>query len=579
MDGLSDSNKSCLFEQLSNIFPQGLLFLNSKNIIAHTNIKFFEMFGLGPSIFGKHIDDIFPNLEIEFIDQSRPYELKNITCHVSFKKLATIAETFSLLIFDTLPYNIPSNRLLQAAFLKLTEVIDEGVNITDDNSIMRFYNKKQLETDGITESDVIGKCVYDDGMITKETSVLHKVIQTGKPILNYEQHYCNYDNKFIKLHGCAYPIIDSGKQLGAIGVFRKPKPDVEIIRKIVSPTISKTDTAPHPNKKTKSLFRFEDIIGINNKFLQQVDMAKLATVGDSPIFLYGETGTGKELFAQSIHMMSERRSGAFIAVNCAAVPESLFEGILFGTALGAFTGAKNRKGLLEEANHGTLFLDEINSMPLLLQSKLLRAIEEKKVRRLGGKREKSLNLRVISSSNIDPLKAIEENILRQDLFYRLAVIFIRLPPLRERYEDIVLLTNYFIKKISKKLKKNVKKISPETLRIIQNHHWPGNVRQLMHYIECIISVMPEDDRILSHTYMPHYYNFFSAENNQMPQSDNNEMDISRGKTNVFESIKQRERENIINVLFKNNGNITKSAEDLSISRRALYYRMKKYNIK
>lgn len=579
MEGLNDRTKSALFEQLGNIFPQGLMFLNSTNIITYANIKLFGMFRLDPSILGKNINKVFPMLKIEFIEQDRSYEYGDTTFYVSTKKLATDTETYSLLLFNTLPYNISSNHLLQAALLQLTEVIDEGVNITDKNSVMRFYNKKQLATDEISEDDVIGKCVYDDGMITKETSVIHKVIQTGKPILNYEQHYLNYNNKYIKLHGCAYPVIDNGEQLGAIGVFRKPNPDEEVIRKVISPTISKTDFADQPNKKSKSLYRFEDIIGIDNKFLQQLDMAKLAATGDSPIFLFGETGTGKELFAQSIHMLSDRSNGAFIAVNCAAVPESLFEGILFGTTTGAFTGAKNRKGLLEEANHGTLFLDELSSMPILLQSKLLRVIEEKKVRRLGGKREKSLNLSVISSSNIDPRKAMEENIIRQDLFYRLAVIFIHLPPLRERYEDVVLLTNYFIMEISKKLKKNVQKINPETLRIIQNHHWPGNVRQLKHYIECIISLMPEDDTVLSHTYMPHYYNFFTTENIQIPQNQSTGMDSSIGRTDVFESIKQRERERIINILIKNDGNITKSADDLGISRRALHYRIKKYSIR
>jgi len=227
-------------------------------------------------------------------------------------------------------------------------------------------------------------------------------------------------------------------------------------------------------------------------------------------------------------------------------------------------------------NLGELFTDLRHNLG---EIQLLRTIEEKKVRRLGGKRDKPLNLRIISSSNIDPRKAIEENFIRQDLFYRLAVIFIHLPPLRRRYEDIVLLTNYFIKRISKKLKKNVHKISPETLRIIHNHHWPGNVRKLKHYIECIISLMPEDDILLSHTYMPHYYNFFSTETDQIPKSNDFENGIPTGKIKVFESINRREREKIINVLVKNGGNITKSAQDLNITRRALYYRMKKFKIK
>src|SRR5699024_5466779 len=193
-------------------------------------------------------------------------------------------------------------------------------------------------------------------------------------------------------------------------------------------------------------------------------------------------GTGKELFAQSIHNNS-LVPGPFVSINCAAIPENLLEGLLFGTTEGAFTGAKNHPGLFEEAKNGTLFLDELNSMPPNLQPKLLRAIETGKIRRVGETRERIVKPRIISALNIHPLDAIENHDIRMDLFYRLGVITIVIPPLKDRLDDIPILVDKFINKFNIKLNKNIKGVTPEVEEIFNSHNWPGNVRELEHLIE------------------------------------------------------------------------------------------------
>jgi len=302
------------------------------------------------------------------------------------------------------------------------------------------------------------------------------------------------------------------------------------------------------------------------------------------------TGTGKELFAQSIHSHSKRKNGPFIGINCAALPESLLESILFGTVKGAFTGAIDRPGLFEQANGGTLFLDELNSMPLGLQAKLLRVLQDGTIRRVGGTQDISVDVRIISSLNTDPNEAVNKKVLRQDLFYRLAVVSIRIPPLKERRDDIPMLTSYFIGKYKRKLNKPVKNISPEVMQCFMNYHWPGNVRELEHVIECAMVVIGDSDYItLDH--LPHHliecYARQQDEHEEVNQLVILDADFrkqthhnNRKKTNYIlkHKIDSTERDLIIKILSETQGNVSRTARILGISRQSLQYRLKKYNI-
>jgi len=304
--------------------------------------------------------------------------------------------------------------------------------------------------------------------------------------------------------------------------------------------------------------------------------------------IYGETGTGKELFAQSIHNASHRSGGPFMAINCAAIPENLLEGILFGTSKGVYTGAVDKAGLFEQANGGTIFLDEINSMPVSLQAKLMRVLQEKKVRRLGHQEETSINVRVISSCNQEPNEAMEQQQLRHDLFYRLAVVYLMLPPLRRQTEDILMLCDHFIEQYNHRLHKSVNALHPNVISAFLDYDWPGNVRQLENCIESAMNIVAADCTVIQPYHIPTYMGLFS---NQRPRhfpastrpTDNGIpsdglLDIL-DNDNVIKKLQGEEKNIIVQTLKGNRGNITKTARQLGISRQRLQYRLKKYGLK
>jgi two-component system response regulator PilR (NtrC family) len=229
---------------------------------------------------------------------------------------------------------------------------------------------------------------------------------------------------------------------------------------------------------------FEAFIGTSPRMLEIFDTIRKTADGASTVMITGESGTGKELVARAIHHEGGRRKGPFISVNCGAVPEGLIESELFGHVKGAFTGAvANTLGLFSAADGGTLFLDEITEIPSSLQVKLLRAIQEREIRRVGDTRDLRIDVRLIAASNRDLTKAVADGMLREDLFYRLNVIPIHLPPLRDRREDIPLLVAHFVEKLSRELGKTIRGVSPETLAVLEQYHWPGNIRELENIIE------------------------------------------------------------------------------------------------
>jgi arginine utilization regulatory protein len=323
----------------------------------------------------------------------------------------------------------------------------------------------------------------------------------------------------------------------------------------------------------------------------------------SPVMLYGETGTGKELFAQAIHNHSGRNVGRYTAVNCAAIPENLLEGLLFGTTSGAFTGARNKLGLFERASGGTVFLDELNSMPTGLQAKILRVIQERKVRRLGSLQEKEVDLKIISSVNKEPHVAISENALRPDLFYRLGVVFIPIPPLRERRDDIVLLARHFLAKHSQALGRGVTDISSDVLSLFNNYDWPGNVRELEHVIEGAINLVVSSKTIERRHLQSHLTawqrlrgqsgieetqvvvapagngSLFERQVNAVTPADMGSTDgrVGTGKSLLVSQAKH-EKAVLEDALATHAGNVTRAAKSIGISRQLFTYKMKKYQL-
>ena len=236
----------------------------------------------------------------------------------------------------------------------------------------------------------------------------------------------------------------------------------------------------------KGLFRLDDIITQNPEMLTLKDTVQRVAANTSPVLIWGETGTGKELFAQSLHSHSSRARGPFVAQNCAAIPTTLLESTLFGTTRGSYTGAENRKGLLKQADGGTLFLDEVNSMDLSLQAKILKAIEEKRFRPVGGEQDVHSDVRIVSAMNVDPITAVREGLLRRDLFYRLGVVQLALPPLRKRPEDIPLLTDFYVEQYNRNMGRAISGVSELVRNALLAYDWPGNVRELQHTMERVV---------------------------------------------------------------------------------------------
>ena len=452
----------------------------------------------------------------------------------------------------------------------------EGVIITDTIGQIRFFNNAQAKIDDIDPEYAIGKKIIDIYQLSDDTSPTMRCLATGQPIMNETMIYQTRLGKVANIINHVYPLFKSGKLIGAIN-FSK---DYQLLEKTV------TESSALPVKKktsNRAHFQFSDIIGSDPDIRNAVRIARMAANSPSPVMIYGETGTGKEMFAQSIHNHSLRKKKPFIPINCAAIPENLLEGMLFGTSKGAFTGAINKRGLFELASGGTIFLDEIDSMPLGLQAKLLRVVQERKVRKLGSLKEIDLDLKILSSVGQPPMEIIQNKTLRMDLFYRIGVVSIMLPSLRERRNELNELIRYFISEYNRCLHLNVTNISKNVLALFNNHNWPGNVRELKHVIEASMNMVGKGKTIrLKH--LPSH--IFPSENKYIRRSDravDSSDSISRDLSMIsFDLVKTQglnEEKMIVNALKKYFGNAAKSAKSLGISPQSFHYKLKKYHIK
>jgi two-component system NtrC family response regulator len=313
---------------------------------------------------------------------------------------------------------------------------------------------------------------------------------------------------------------------------------------------------------------YAEIIGKCEKMKEVSKLVRKVAPSDTSALLLGESGTGKELFARAIHSLSQRRNGPYVAINCAAIPHELLENELFGSEKGAYTGSVARKmGKFEIAEGGTIFLDEVGDLDIALQAKLLRVLQEKNFERLGGTKTISVNVRLIAASNTDLKKAIEKKSFREDLYYRLSVFPIQIPPLRERIEDIPELASYFIEKYCNEMKKLKKTISKEGMKLLERYHWPGNVRELENTIERAI-ILCEGKKI-------------EPEHLAIRIQTPNEIRLREGaglKEVGQHAQAEAERGLIIRILNQARGNKRKTAEILKIDYTTLFEKIKKYNI-
>lgn len=557
-----------VFKTMADKSPVGIIVTNLNYLVMYFNTAANKLFNLKGSNFIK-LDDILPINEIKL--NSR--EVQEINCNqctyaVNIEKINLgDSKLITFYIRDITQQAKEEERLrcLDAAI----DSVSDGVIACDSRGHVVVYNKQISQAEGMDKSEVLGKHYFDIWGLSPEDSYFLSVYKTGKPRLNETWNFNTKTGKEINYLHSTYPVIKDGK---TVGVYCLSK-NVSQIRKLLVKTIELQEKLS-PSEKGKTYnngtrYSFKDIIGESEAIKATIKEAIKAAQGLAPVMVYGETGTGKELFVQSIHNASLNNNEPFIAINCAAIPETLLESTLFGTVKGAFTGAEDTKGLFEQAGKGTLFLDEINSMPQALQAKLLRVIQEKTVRRLGANEETPVFCRVISSTNIDPWQCVHNRTIRQDLYYRLTGIYLRIPPLRERKGDIECLAKYFLNRYSRIYGKGHIKLSKELIELFEKHSWPGNVRELEYVIEGSVSMLDSENCILTAQHLPSH---LRAKDNQGMEH------IDLDGKNLVEKLESIEKRLIFDALNENNWNISHTSNYLGIKRQTLQYKINKFNI-
>ncbi len=451
---------------------------------------------------------------------------------------------------------------MKKLYEEIIERVGVGIHAVNQEGKTIIYNKKMREMEAMDKEDVLHKDVRDVFRFQEnQSSTLLKSLQNGEEIVNVKQTYFNNRGVEITTVNNTFPLTMDGEISAAVEIAT----DVTRMERLMRQNL----------RQTKTDFTFNHIIGKSSEIKEVIALAKRATRTNSNVLIIGETGTGKELFAQSIHAESDRSDSPFITQNCAALPDTLIEGILFGTTKGAFTGAIDSPGLFEQAQGGTILLDELNSLNISLQAKLLRVLQERKVRRIGGSKEIPIDVRVIATVNEDPIDAISNNRLRKDLYYRLAVVTLFIPPLRERYEDIPVLIKEFIQKYNELFKLNVKSVSNVVLQFFEAQSWPGNVRELEHVIEASMNLV-NYEQVIEFDHLPYQYRKSEVKMAASSPEFTESMEETMGLTDQLALF---EKQTIEHYLHKHHSHITNTAIALGISRQSLQYRMKRLDIR
>ncbi|GAV23621.1 sigma-54 interaction domain-containing protein [Carboxydothermus pertinax] len=450
---------------------------------------------------------------------------------------------------------------MREELLKILDSLQEGIEIADEKGEIKYVNQAFTRITGIEKDERIGKNIFE----VSPKGALAQAISTKRPVIGYRTLV---GGSMAEVVSNAVPIIIDGLLAGGAVVFQAV---TDILK--ISEQLSRTQEMLESfTQKLSELsgcrYTFNDIIGTDEKLLYAKKIAKKAAKSDATVLLLGESGTGKELFAQAIHMESKRASKPFIKINCAAIPENLLESELFGYERGAFTGAiKTKMGKFELANQGTIFLDEIGDMDLLLQAKLLRVLEDKQFERVGGVETITTDVRVIAATNRDLKAMVKEGKFREDLYFRLKVIDIELPPLRLRAkEDILLIANNIINKLNRRLGKRVKGLTPKAQELFLNYPWPGNIRELENLLERTI-ILADDQYLDEH----HFYGYFQEVSEQ----------VDSGKAYPIKNLAEIEKEVISLALEKYGRSLAAKrliAEKLGISIASLYNKIKRYNL-
>lgn len=446
--------------------------------------------------------------------------------------------------------------------------IHEGVIMTDSTGKIIFYNKKLGEYEDLDPGEVIGRRLMDVYQWSMESSEHYQVLKTGKPIREGNYRNVTKRGKTMQIIASSFPIKNGSVTEAVYSISRDLTPIRDVYNRAIGLQATSEKRSPGLNNGTR--FTLDNLVCLSSKMKNLIYDAQKAAVGDAPVLVYGETGTGKEMVVQGMHNAGPRSKEPFVALNCAALPESLLESLLFGTKKGAFTGAENTRGFFEQAGSGTLYLDEINSMPLNFQAKFLRAVQEKCFRKLGDDKELPVRCKIVSSVNMDPIKCVKNGQLRKDLYYRISAISLEVPPLRKRKEDILPLVEFFQQKYCEIYGNKNIIIDDDLKQLLNNYDWPGNVRELEHIIESAVSLL-NDNEIMTIYNIPQYLRKKLFFNNYIPPEQ-------EGQT-LNDILAGVEKQVVSHALEKNGMNITQAAKALGISRQNMQYRIEKLGLR
>ena len=436
-----------------------------------------------------------------------------------------------------------------------------GVLITDPDGYVIFFSDTYGKFLGMDPKAQIGKHTTD----VIENSRMHIVARTGVPEINHP-HQIMGRNQIVQ----RIPIYINGKLAAVFGqVMFEDIKDVQILADKLNILESKVQLYEKELENLRaSKYSCRNIVGSSQVMTELRRLAQRAAKVNSPVLLVGDSGTGKELFAHAIHRASDRHRKPFIRLNCSAIPKDLLEAELFGYEPGAFTGAgtKGKPGKFELAHQGTIFLDEVSELPLEIQPKLLRVVEEKIVERLGATRPVKCDFRLIAATNENLEDCIRRGKFRKDLYYRLNVIPLHIPPLRERREDIPLIASHLLQGLCRDFGLAAKGISPEVMKIFQNHDWPGNVRELSNILERTLTLLDERDEMIHVEHLPLFFRSLSTRS-------------ERSQPRILKDLRATsERDAVLHAIRAANNNKNEAARILGIHRTALYKKMKKLNL-
>ncbi|KLU61643.1 arginine utilization regulatory protein RocR [Peptococcaceae bacterium CEB3] len=563
-----------IFRKVLESVHNGVIVIDAEGGIVFLNPAAERIFNCRAEEFlGQHIFRLVPNSALFTVAQSGvpllsdkeklgdKILISNRTPIVWRDKVIGAVSVFQdVTDLESVSEELHTTQKLKATLEAVVENPHEGLVVVDEHCHVVMMNQFYLDVVGFSLEEVIGKHILE---ITPH-SQLPETVQTGNP--QFAELWKVGEREFIMMR---VPIKKDGKIIGAIGktLFK----DMAIARVFAKKMIQLENDLEYYKEEFRKIhvsdYTFDDIVGTSAALMKAKNLAVRAAQSSSTVLITGESGTGKEIFASSIHNSGPRRKGPFIKINCAAVPEQLLESELFGYSDGAFTGARKggKPGKFELANKGTILLDEASDMSLAMQAKLLRVIQDKEVERVGGTQPVPVDVRIIAASNRDLQQLVKEKKFRSDLFYRLNVISLELPPLRERSDDVELLANHLIAKLNRELGTGVQGISPEAMGVLKAYHWPGNVRELGNVLERMLNLCT-DDSIDLRDLPAHLLRGAGLPNREECSST------------LKECLYEAEKNMILNALYATKGNKMQAARALGIHRSVLYRKLAQYNL-